>query len=63
MRSQRSLTVALNTFLIFLFFLILTCNSHAEAARPLGGRSLSSFLSGIVLDRAYSGPSRRGRGH
>ncbi|KAL3730399.1 hypothetical protein ACJRO7_027417 [Eucalyptus globulus] len=63
MRSQKSLIVFLNTFLILFFLLMLTYSSHVEAARPLGGQSLSSLLSEIVLDRAYSGPSHRGRGH
>ncbi|KAF8007522.1 hypothetical protein BT93_K1516 [Corymbia citriodora subsp. variegata] len=63
MRSQRSLIVALNAFLILFFFLVLTYSSHVEAARPLGGQSLSSLISEVVLDRAYSGPSHRGKGH
>ncbi|KAI4295711.1 hypothetical protein L6164_035728 [Bauhinia variegata] len=50
-----SLAVAFNAISIIIFFLLLSYSMSVEGMRPLKDQS------GLILDRAYSGPSRRGR--
>ncbi|KAK7280305.1 hypothetical protein RJT34_25367 [Clitoria ternatea] len=59
-----SLIIACNVITLSFFLLLLSYSINVEAMRPLKHQSDSSpsFLS-LIINRAYSGPSHRGRGH
>ncbi|KAM6540820.1 hypothetical protein CsatB_005267 [Cannabis sativa] len=70
--TQNSLIKILNvTFTILFFFLIFSLSMQVEGSRLLKENStnkqysfssVSSFKN-FIVSQAYSGPSRRGRGH
>lgn len=64
MRS-RCLIQVINVLSVFIFLLLLFNCLHAEGSRFLKYKdsSSSSSIEGFSIRRAYSGPSRRGRGH
>ncbi|WOG82448.1 hypothetical protein DCAR_0101612 [Daucus carota subsp. sativus] len=59
-----SLLLAFNAIFVVIFFLMI---SSVQSSRPIANNysssSSSSCFLGLLLERAYSGPSRRGRGH
>jgi len=57
-----SLIVALNEISLIIFLLLLSYFMNVQGMRPLKDQSPPSFLS-LIINQAYSGPSRRGRGH
>ncbi|KAI4298518.1 hypothetical protein L6164_032068 [Bauhinia variegata] len=57
-----SLAVAFNAISIIIFFLLLSHSMNVEGMRPLKDQSGPSLIS-LIINRAYSGPSHRGRGH
>lgn len=64
MMYNSSFILALNAISVMIFFLLLSSISvPVEGTRLLKDESFSSMLDGFIMGRAYSGPSRRGRGH
>ena len=57
-----SVAVAFNAICLLIFFLLLSYSMNVEGMRPLKDQSAPTFISSII-NRAYSGPSHRGRGH
>ncbi|XWS62960.1 hypothetical protein CRYUN_Cryun06bG0055600 [Craigia yunnanensis] len=62
--SSLYLIRVINLLSIFIFFLLLLNSLHAEGSRLLKDQDSSSLsIKGLVISRAYSGPSSRGSGH
>ncbi|RDX86274.1 hypothetical protein CR513_32410, partial [Mucuna pruriens] len=55
-----SLVVAFNVISLVIFLFLLSYSNNVEGTRPLKVQSSPSFI-GLILNRAYSGPSHRGR--
>lgn len=59
-----SLAVAFNAiFLVIFLLLLLSYSNNVESTRTLKDQSSSPAFIGLIINRAYSGPSHRGAGH
>ena len=60
-----SLTWAFNIIFIIIFTLLLSYSMHIEGLRVLKDQSSSSSSSmkSLIINQAYSGPSKGGIGH
>ncbi|KAL5706957.1 hypothetical protein ACHQM5_025062 [Ranunculus cassubicifolius] len=65
MKNSR-MTFALNTITMFIFFfLVLSYSMTVDASRPLSDTFIApSWMEGFtIIAKAYSGPSKGGKGH
>ncbi|CAL5195127.1 unnamed protein product [Lathyrus oleraceus] len=53
---------SLALFFILFIFLFLSHSIQVQGVRPLKDQSAPSILT-LIINRAYSGPSHKGRGH
>ncbi|KAK4345356.1 hypothetical protein RND71_035532 [Anisodus tanguticus] len=63
MKCYNSFLLVVNALSIILFVLLSNNCMQVEGLRPLKEQSFSSMVENFVIQRAYSGPSHRGRGH
>uniref|UniRef100_M1C4T2 Transmembrane protein n=1 Tax=Solanum tuberosum TaxID=4113 RepID=M1C4T2_SOLTU len=63
MKCFNSCLLVVNVLLLILFVFFSNNLMQVEGLRPLKEQSFSSMVENFVIQRAYSGPSHRGRGH
>ncbi|KAK4377237.1 hypothetical protein RND71_003533 [Anisodus tanguticus] len=63
MKCYNSFFLVVSALSIIFFVFLSTNYMQVEGLRPLKELSFSSMVENFVIQRAYSGPSHRGRGH
>lgn len=58
-----SVVVAFNATFFTIFMLLLSYSNYVEARKSLRDQYSSPSFIALFINRAYSGPSRKGRGH
>ncbi|RDX93276.1 hypothetical protein CR513_24478, partial [Mucuna pruriens] len=62
MKRGYSVAVAFSAIYVIMFFLCLSYSIKVEGVRHLKHESPHSSFITLIINRAYSGPSHRGRG-